>query len=273
MRLRVFAGLLTLGLAAGCSSVPSPERVQAWQAAELEAATGSEVHVVAETDPREAVDRARGIDLDMARTLALSLVAESPAEPDLLWRAARADADRVLLARAAGEAREARDLAALSGLDYARRAAELRAEDAAVQAQLAYALGTTTHLLPMGERSARATEVLATAQRALELDPTQPTALATQATVHLRLATLPWIARVFGSDIPPHDLDLAEAAARRALELEPCLEHRLLLAKVLVAREQEEAALELLRGAPASDEAPRDAQLRPELVALREDLE
>ena len=281
-------GIVALVASVGCSAPPpgQPE-VAAWRAAELEGAWADvEVETVegrapmplsvavgdAELAKLEAVDARRASDLGAARNLCLTLLAADPESPGLLWRAARADADRVVLARAAGEPREVRDLAALSALDYAQRAAEHSPTDADAQAQLAYALGSTTHLIPMGERSARAHEVLAAVKRALTLDPVHPVALETQATLHLRLETLPWIAKLFASDLPESDVVVAEGAARRAFAAIPSLEYRLLLAKVLVERDKEEEALRVLNLALPTDRWPRDAEIRPAVVALRDEL-
>ncbi|MCA8922546.1 MAG: hypothetical protein KDD82_12100 [Planctomycetes bacterium] len=262
-------------LISGCASVPEPEAVTAWQAEELRLAGADEA--VDSSQPLaaalSAVDLRRVANLKRARQDCLRLVLDHPDSPAVLWRASRAEADRVVLARSKGEPREVRDLAALSGLDYARRAAERAPEDPAARAQLAYALGTTTHLLPMGARSERARDVLQAVDAALALDPEQPVALATQATLHLRLATLPWIATVFASDVPEADLALAERAARHALRLQDSHEHRLLLAKVLLARDAEDEARSVLNVAGAGAPQPRDEELRAEVEALRAELD
>jgi len=281
-------GVLALVACVGCSTpTPGQPEVAAWRAAELEGAWADvEVEPVERRGPLslsvtvgdeelaklEALDARRASDLGAARNLCLTLLAADPESPGLLWRAARADADRVVLARAAGEPSEVRDLASLSALDYARQAAERAPNDADAQAQLAYALGSTTHLLPMGERSARAHEVLDVVKRALTLDPVHPVALETKATLHLRLETLPWIATLFASDLPESDLVVAEGAARKAFAAIPSLEHRLLLAKVLVERNKDEEALRVLNLALPTDRWPRDAEIRPAVLALRDEL-
>lgn len=224
-------------------------------------------------DDRRVEELRRGLDLAASRELALRLAAERPAECAVLVRASRADSDQVFLLPA--EDKESRGLAALSSLDYAEEAAKLPGGDApAAQAQLAWALGTTTHLQAMFSRSGHATRTLETIERVLQREPDNVTALATLSILRLRLATLPWIASVMAWGAPEGSIDEAVETARRCVALEPSVEHRLLLAKSLAAAEKREEAVAVLRAAAANPDAhPRDRELRPEALRLLEEME
>ncbi|MFO1011272.1 MAG: hypothetical protein U1F29_14500 [Planctomycetota bacterium] len=216
------------------------------------------------------VDRLRDQDeLVRARELALALAAEHPDDPRVLVAASRAESDGVFLQPESDK--DARNHAAASSLDLAERAAKLGANSAADRAQLAWALGTTTHLQPMSARSDHARKTLEVARSVLETEPANATALATIATVHLRLSTLPWIARVFATNLPDASLAEAEAFARRAVEARPSRESRLLLAKVLIAAEREDDARAVLDEALAAPPRfARDHVLEASAKALRD---
>lgn len=256
-----------LAFLAGCAGAPSADEVAAWRAA------GRSPPEAVLAQPAE-VDSLRGAGrLEEARGQALAQLARAPGDPQLLWRASRAESDLLVLLAARSAPREERDLAATSAALYAREAAAQGGEDPALQGQLAWALGATVHLRPMLARGEQAQEVWQAAHTALRGDPDQATASAALATLHLRLATLPWIARLFAGDAPEGDLAEAERLARRAQALEPGLEPALLLARVLRARERPEEALAVLeRALAASDQAPRDAPLRGACLALADEL-
>jgi tetratricopeptide (TPR) repeat protein len=219
-----------------------------------------------------AVDalRAEGKLAD-ARDLALQLVAEAPEAAPRLFAASRAESDAVLIFLP--EEKEQRALAALSALDYATRADARAAESATTDqlGQLAWSLGTSTHLRPMFARSEHARQTLAAIDRALALDPAQPRALATKALLNYRLATLPWIAKVMARSAPESSLEAALEAARAAVAAEPSVEYRLILAKIEAAAGNTDAAKATLQAAlDAPDTYPRDAASRePARLQLR----
>ncbi len=261
--------LLTLGasLLASCSSTRVD--LAAWRASQV-AAPLVAPDVASELDALERRRNER--DLRGARQLALALAAAVPGDARVLSAASRAESDAMTFFSA--EDRKARDHAAASALDYAERAEAAGASSAAALGQLAWALGTTTHLQPMFERAGHASRTVRAAERALEADAEQTTAHATLALVHLRLETLPWIASVMAFGAPKSSLKEAEQHARRACELEPSRENRQILAKVLIARgqrDQARALLDLALAAPAQH--PRDDALEPALRTLRRSLD
>lgn len=202
----------------------------------------------------------RADELAKARQLALTLAAEHPDDARVLVVASRAESDEMLLLPA--DDKSARNNAAASALDFAERATERGANDAASLAQLAWALGTTTHLQPMFDRAAHARRTMETAHASLELDAKEPTATATLAIVHLRLETLPWIASVMAFGAPESSLKDAERFARAACESAASRENRLILAKVLIAANRRaDARAELEQGLAAPERFPRDHAL------------
>jgi len=256
--------------------------VKRWRDAELASAPAEPSPADPSWADRTDQLRAAG-NLKGARALCLQALTALGENAGILWRAARAEADWVLILRGQEGNTDERNMATASGLDYARRAVEaalaaVRAAEAAdganldliqARAWLSYSLGGTTHLLPMGERSARAHATIAAAEQALEVDGSHPVALSTLATVHLRIATLPWIAKLMASDLPECSLDEAVEFARRAGERSLGIGPRLLLAKALLAKGEDaeaRAVLEEVREAPDRD--PRDALLRPGAEAL-----
>ena len=93
----------------------------------------------------------------------------------------------------------------------------------------------------------------------------QPSAL-----VHLRLQTLPWIAKLMASDLPESSLEGAERCALRAVALRPSRENRLILAKVLLAAGRDNDARTVIDAAlGAAAKWPRDAALEASLRDLR----
>jgi len=266
--LRLLAPAGVLVLLGSCAS-PSYD-VASWQAREARPRAATARGGLAE-ELRSVARLRDGGRLAEARDLALALVAEQPQDARTLVAASRAEADDVLLQPA--DAKEARALAALSALDYAERAVAAGATDPATRAQLAWALGTTTHLRPMGERAAHAVRTKEVAEEVLAKAPREARACATLALLHLRLQTLPWIAKLMASGLPESSLDDAERYARRAVDAVPDLEYRIILANVLVARDAKDAAVAVLDEALAGrDRFPRDAVSRPAARALRASL-
>lgn len=273
-RLRWFHAFALL-VAAACSYGCSGPRIelQTWRAEQFAAAAlpahgasdlGSELERVAEL--RE------GRQLEAARRLALALVNEHPDDPGALTAASRAESDGVFLFAADDE--RARNHAAASALDYALAAQGHGAVRASERAQLAWALGTSTHLQPMFSRAAHARRTLDEAEAALSQDPDEAVALATLALLNLRLETLPWIAKVMARSAPDSSLEAAEDFARRAVASVPSRENRQILAKVLIARDKRsEARAELDAALAAGAVHPRDAVLEPALRSLRRSLD
>jgi tetratricopeptide (TPR) repeat protein len=206
--------------------------------------------------------------LEAARRLALSLAAEHPDDPAALSAASRAESDGLVLFMAAQKAEKSvRNAAASSARDYAERAAARGASSPADRAQLAWALGASTHLESMGARAAHARRTLELAEAVLAEDPQQPVALATLAIVHLRLQTLPWIANLMASGLPDSSLEQAIDYARRATHAEPSRENHLILARCLAAADQRPAAQQTLEQALALPPTfPRDTALEPTLA-------
>lgn len=226
--------------------------------------------VAAISDAEEALRRVaiarEGSDLGEARKLALALHAARPEDPRVVMAASLAESDGMYLFPESDK--YSRNHCAASALDYARRGMALGASQAVDHAQLAWSLGLTTHLQPMSERTDHARATITAAERALELDAKEPTALAALALVHLRLETLPWIARLMASDRPKSSLEDAERYARLAVEVRPSREHRSILSKVLDARGDDDGARgELEAALRAPPEYPRDRELVETLQA------
>jgi tetratricopeptide (TPR) repeat protein len=210
----------------------------------------------------QQIDAARAsLDLDTARDRVLAAVMRWSDSGELQWRAARAESDAVFLFHP--HESDQRALAALSAVEYARRATELAPQSSAAWGEYAWALGTTTHLQPMMERSAQARAIRDAIDRALSLDPSNDRAIATDAILQLRLETLPGIAKLMARGRPDSSLEQAESSARAAVDLLPSIEYRVLLAKVLAAEEKTEEAVQVLNQALAApDRHPRDPQHR-----------
>ncbi|MBI5363528.1 MAG: hypothetical protein HZA53_10150 [Planctomycetes bacterium] len=217
---------------------------------------------------RAEVEQLRSADeLARARELALALAAEHPNEGAVLTLASRAESDGVFLFPEKDT--DARNHAAASALDFAERAWEFGERSVPARAQLAWALGTTTHLQPMSARSEHARRILAVATAVRAEEPENATALATLAVLNLRLETLPWIAKLMASGLPESSLAVAEDCARRAVAAAPSRENRMILAKVLIAAEREKEALTVVEEALAAPPAyPRDHALEPAVRAL-----
>lgn len=257
-----------LALGVGCSSAPN---LKAWRAGVADSRPPSERGSLEEDQARITDLRQTG-DLSAARRLALALAAEQPYDATTLFLASRAESDGVFLYPS--EDRESRDLAAASALELAERADEAGATGADALAQLAWATGTTTHLQPMFSRAGHARKTLERVDAALAANPDQLTALATKATLRLRLATLPWIARVMAFGAPEGSVDEAIQLAERCVELEPSLEHQVLRARALHAAGQTiDARLALIQALEQPHRYPRDIALRPLAAALLEELD
>ncbi len=236
-----------------CSSARPPDGVLA--GARVAAANGSNATAADVTARRDA---GRLAD---ARATALALVAERPADAGALRLASRAESDALFFLPS--DAKDQREIAAWSALELAERAVAAGAVTAADHAQLAWSRGAVTHLLPMLDRAEHAHLVLDAVGVALALDPNEPTALATLATLKLRLATLPWIARIFASGAPDASLDEALVAAERAFGAEASLENALLVGRVLRARGENPGAVLIVSARLAGDDRyPRDQAVR-----------
>jgi len=220
----------------------------------------------------EKIERLRAADeLVDARRLALQLAAEHPEDGQVLVLASRAESDGVLSFPESDK--DSRNHAAASSLEYAERALRLGQTGTAAQAQLAWALGTTTHLQSMGDRSEHARRTQEVAEGVLAEDPLDATALATLAVLNLRLETLPWIANLMASGLPDSSLDDAERYARRAVASRPSRECKQILAKVLIAQDREDEARSVLEEALAAGAGfPRDRALEQPIRRLLEDL-
>ncbi len=262
-----FLSLLTCVLGAvGCSSTPD---LVAWRAGIAEDAPvwrSSLDAGLAEVEQRRAA-----LELAESRDLALALAAEHPDDRRAAFVASRAESDAVVLFADAPKSK--RNAAAWSALDHARRCVDDAADAPADHlAQYAYAMGSATHLRGMFARAGHASATRKAVDRALAQDPDQVVALGTDATLHLRLATLPWIAKLMAFGAPKGRLDDAVTRASRCVELRPALEYRLLLAKALVARgddgDRDRARKELETALAAEPRFPRDRELRDEAQAL-----
>ena len=269
-----------LALLTGCSASPGMPQIASWRngtaaGAPVLSEPPSLADVRTLDDGIARVDALRlARDLEGSRWVCMQLIKEHPLDARLLWRAARAESDMVFVLKSRGHDREQRDVAAASGREFAERARKQEAKpDADLLAQLAWARGTTVHLQPMFDRDDEATATKRAADDALAQDPAQPTALATLAILHTRLVTLPWIAKLFAGDAPDADLEAGIDAARQAIAVEPSLLHHLLLARALVAAERPAEALEALEAGLASPGyRPLDAEVREDVLLLRDDL-
>lgn len=265
-----FALALPAVATSGCSG-PRIE-LESWRAQQVAAAAAPahDPSALAADLQRVAVLR-EGRQLEQARQLALALVSEHPQDPGALTAASRAESDAVFLFPE--DDKRSRNHAAASALDYALSAQQHGAVGASERAQLAWALGTSTHLQPMFGRAGHARRTLETAQAALAEDPDEAQALATLALVNLRLETLPWIAKVMAWGAPDSSLEAAEDFARRAVSSVPSFENRQILAKVLIEQERNVEAREELDAALAAGAVhPRDTVLEPALYSLRQSL-
>lgn len=260
-------GLTLLTLALGACSAPGID-LQAWRA--QQSAAGNALEPLGFEGALAEAERLRAADeLEMSRRIALPLALQNSADPRAVLLASRAEADGLYLFPE--DDKYSRNHCAASALDFAQRAAELGADNAADRAQLTWSLGITTHLQPMTERRGHASKTMRAARRALELDPEEPTALATLAMVHLRLQTLPWIAKLMTSDLPDSSLEEAESFARRAVAARPSRENRWILVKVLEASDKgAEARRELKAALAAPPQFPRDRVLEPVMRARLE---
>lgn len=270
---RVILPMLTLAwvcTAIGCSSTPD---LAAWRAG---IADDAPVWRSSLDEGLAEVERRReAFDLETSRGLALALAAEHPDDRRAAFAASRAESDAVVLLAEAPKSE--RNAAAWSALDHARRCVQDAENPPADHlGQYAYAMGSATHLRGMFARAGHASATRKAIDRALERDPDQVVALGTDATLHLRLATLPWIAKLMAFGAPKGRLDDAVARASRCIELRPALEYRLLLAKALVARgddgDRDRARDELAAGLAARPRFPRDREFRDEAQALLEKL-
>ena len=248
----------------GCGGTPD---LGSWRTSQANVRDANERLPLAQELRRVSELRSK-FELAKSRELALRLAAENPGHPTICLIASRAESDGVFLFPRSEQ--EKRDLAALSALDFAKQAVgDSTLPSQEMLAQYAWALGTSTHLQPMFDRSDHAKKTLEVVKLALKKNGDSPTALATFATLRLRLATLPWIAKVMASDAPEGSIEGAERMARQCVELEPSVEYRLLHAKTLVAAERVDEARKVLAAAlEAEPKYPRDRVLRGEVEAF-----
>lgn len=257
--------LLALVTLAGCQSTPD---LSSWRARSQDRSGAALLTNPTETAATIDLVREAG-DLPRARQVALAAVKSFGEDAELLRRASRAETDAVLLLQAGRSLaplplEEQRRAAAWSALDYARRADRCAGEgtNAEVVGQLAYCMGSATHLRPMFSRAGHARETQELAQQALALDPDQLLALQTLATLELRLATLPWIADLFAWGAPEGSLERALQYAERCHAREASLEQAMLVARVRWAMQPDAAVIEFLEASLAAAGAyPRDATL------------
>jgi hypothetical protein len=257
-----FLAALFVSIASACSSTQVD--LDAWRASESVARPAGERSSVA-ADLVRVRELREARRLDEARRLALALAAEAPAEPEVLAAASLAESDALVMF--AAREKDVRNAAAASAADFAERAAELGAASVDARAQLAWALGASTHLRPMGDRAAHAHRTLDVARGVLADEPEQPVALATIAVVNLRLETLPWIAKLMASGLPESSLADAVAHAQRAVAACPSRENRLILAKCQRAAGDDHAARTTLSEAlAATPRYPRDDELADDVA-------
>jgi hypothetical protein len=268
----VAVALAALGAFSSACAGPKLE-LEAWRSEQAAAVPSAMRGTGALSSELQRVEKLRaGMRLADARLLALTLVSEHPEDPAALAAASRAESDAVFLFPE--DDKRARNHSAASALEYALAAERRGADSASDRAQLAWALGTSTHLQPMFDRASHARRTLDTAESALKLDPDEATALATLAMVNWRLETLPWIASAMAWSAPDSSLEAAERFARRAAELTPSRENRQILAKVLIAADKRaEARAEIDRALAAPAAHPRDEVLESALRDLRESLD
>jgi len=193
----------------------------------------------AEASPERITSLRDRCELVAARDLALDLAKQQPNDASALILASRAESDFLFVTAGDEQYADARATAAWSALDFAERAVAAGDEGAATVAQLAWAQGSVTHLMPMFARAAHARTIGESVARALAIDDRQSTAWATRAVLQTRLVTLPWIADVFAFGAPDASVKRAIDAAAWAVELRPSLQHALLLANAYGAAERE----------------------------------
>lgn len=245
------AALVVIWLLCGCSS--SPPDLEPWR---LRAMNG----LLLQEEPslqryEELRDESRFQD---AHGMILQLSAMQPGDPQVLAAASIAETDAVLWLPE--DATEDRRAAAYSALDFAERGVAKAPNDPQLLGQYSFALGSVTHWLPMLRRSSHAETIRTAVAAAFAVDANEPRAHITQATLELRLTTLPWMARLMA---PSGDLNLARSSAETAWQQDPNLETAWLYAKVLVAQEDADGALPLVQAAlDQPDPSPRDRLLR-----------
>ncbi len=256
--------LASLAMTLGCSSSPD---LPTWRSG-IEPRHPSEQGEL-QSELGEIDSLRQSFELEDSRGRVVRLVAERPLNGEALWRAARAESDTLFLTPK--DDRDERNHLAWSALDYAERAALVKPNDSRVLGQLAWALGASTHLQPMFSRASHAQRTLEVIDATHQIDPDEVTALATLATLRLRLATLPWIASVMAVGAPEGDLHEACDLAERCVAMRPTVEHRILLAKCLIELEElDEARIVLSEALEANPQYPRDQAL---VDAARELLE
>lgn len=254
-----------------CSSVPSTQEVELWQAQTVAAQRGHQRTLIREL---HAIDRQReeSLDLEESRSRCLALLQRFPDAAPVLWRAARAESDYLLILQSRKASLWKQNLAALSSLRYVQRAQSLLREEnrsSALLSQLAWSKGCCAPMKGFFERSQWANEILRDAQAALEKNPNENLALASLSILHRRLATRSDFTRVFTMSAPKGDLKKSLDWAKQCVAPRPSLENQVLLARVHIALSQFQEADELLQKAlKRSDRFPRDRYYREQAMKI-----
>lgn len=254
-----------------CSSVPSAQEVELWQAQTIAAQKNNQRTLIRELRSID-LEREESLDLEQSRSRCLALLQRFPDAAPVLWRAARAESDYLLILQSRKASLWKRNLAALSSLRYVRRAQSLLREDnrsSALLSQLAWSKGNCAHLKGLFEKSQWAREILGAAEAALEKTPNENRALATLSILHRRLATRSDFTRVFTLSAPKGDLQKSLDWAKRCVASRPSLENQVLLARVHIDLSQFQEADELLqRALKRSDRFPRDRYYREQAMKI-----
>ena len=254
-----------------CSSVPTSEDVELWQAQTIAAQKDTQRTLIREL---HVLDRQReeNLELEQSRSRCLALLQRFPDAAPVLWRAARAESDYLLVLHSRKASLWKRNLAALSSLRYVLRAQSLLREDnrsSALLSQLAWSKGNCAHLKGLFEKSRWAKEILQDAEAALNKTPNENRALATLSILHRRLATRSDFTRVFTMSAPKGDLQKSLDWAKRCVASRPSLENQVLLARAHIALSQFQEADDLLQKAlKRSDRFPRDRYYREQAMKI-----
>lgn len=266
----IVLGSLFLCLSA-CSSVPSPKEVELWQAKTIAAQRGNKQTLIHEI---RAIDKIRAGDLEIeqSRSRCLALLKRFPNVAPVLWRAARAESDYLLILKSRKATQWEQNLAALSSLQFAQRArALLRQENtsAALLGQLAWSMRNSARLKGIFSQSDWASETLKIASLAISRNKEECSALAALTVLHRHLATRTDIVQLMSSRSPKGSLKESIELGLRGLKLRPSLENHVLLARSYLAAEEYEKADDLLQSAlKKSDRYPRDRYYREQAMQI-----
>ncbi|MDF1666976.1 MAG: hypothetical protein P1V97_34855 [Planctomycetota bacterium] len=269
-RLAIVAGTLLLGLSA-CSSVPSPKEVELWQSRTIAAQKDSKRTLIRELRSIDKI-REETLDLEASRSRCLALLKRFPDTAPVLWRAARAESDYLLILKSRKATEWERNLAALSSLKFVQRAQSLLRQDNASSAllgQLAWSMRTSAHIQGMFSQAKWDIETFEVAKRAFAKNSKESRALATLSILHWRLATRSDFTKLVTMSVPKGSLEESIQLGLRCIELRPSLEHHVLLARSYMAAEKYKDADELLQKAlKRSDRYPRDRYYREQAMQV-----